>query len=164
MERFFIVKNEELISQVNEYEHMRELVNTAFKEFSDFHGIKATHYYQYTDCLKICATEEDLEKFGSQIRMDHTTFKKNSELSKAWVELCKKMELNTPRKPTWELRNLIRLTCKCRTRLFSLDGVVYGSYECDYDFELPEEHFRELKASEFWKIMEDSAESERNEG
>ena len=43
--------------------------------------------------------------------------------------------------------------------MFDLDGVVYGSYQIDRDWELSNtEAFQEMKASEFWKIVESAKE------
>jgi len=155
MERFFIVKNEKLIELHKEYESMKKRVNDAFVEFSKKHGIEANEYYQQTGHLKIIPTENDKQKFASQLTKDGLTFRKNSPLAKEWVSTCKELGLETPWKPTWELRDLIGYTNRCRHRLFSLDGKLYGSFEMDFDFELPTEHFTELKASEFYKIIED---------
>ena len=45
-----------------------------------------------------------------------------------------------------------------RTRLFEHKGILYGSMESDYDFEIPEE-FEEIKASEFYKVIEEDSKS-----
>ena len=156
MERYFIVKNETLVKQLKDYESMRQKVDEAFKEFVKEHGIETTEYYQFTDQLRICPTENDIQKFRNQLKVDNETFKKNSVLSKAWVECCKANELRTPRKPVWELRDLIRGGFyRFRSSLFSLNDEVYGTFEADADFNFSEEDFVELKASEFYKIVEE---------
>lgn len=156
MERYFIVTNEPLIEQLKEYEIMRKKVEEAFKAFKKEVGIETVAYYQSTDVLKIVPTENDLDKFSSMMKVDRVTFKKNSALNKEWVKICKEKELKTPRKPVWELESLIDSnTYRFRSRLFSLGDKVYGSFESDGDFTLPTEHFIELKASEFYKIVEE---------
>ena len=155
MERFFIVKNEGLIKQLKEFESMREKVDNAFKEFSKEIGIETSKYYQYTDRLIIVPTEKDFTTFSSFLKADRETFKKNSAISKMWVKICKEKGLKTPIKPTWELQGLIGdYIYRFRSRLFSLGDKVYGSFEADVNFSLPNEHFIELKASEFYKIIE----------
>lgn len=155
MERFFIVKNEGLIKQLKEFESMRRKVDIAFKEFSNEIGIETSKYYQYTDRLRIVPTEKDYSKFAPFLRVDRETFKQNSTISKAWVRICMKKGLETPRKPTWELHDLIGgHIYSFSSRLFSLNDEVYGSFEADFDFVLPDKHFVELKASEFYKIIE----------
>ena len=156
MEKYFIVKNEVLARQVKDFESMRKKVDDAFREFAKEHGIETSRYYQNTSQLRIIPSENDIHKFMNQLKVDKETFKKNSATNKAWVELCKANELDTPNKPVWELAYLIDShDYRFRCRLFSLNGEVYGSFESDTNFTLPEEHFVELKASEFYKIIEE---------
>lgn len=157
MERFFIVKNEDLIKQVKEFESMRIKINDAFKEFSEKHDIETNRYYQRTDLLRISPTENDIEKFRNQLKVDNETFKVKSAMNKEWVELCKANGLTTPERPSWELMRLVGTSLwRFRSRLFSLNDKVYGSLEIDGSFELPKEDFVELKASEFYKIIEEA--------
>ena len=53
MERFFIVKNENLIELLKEYESMRRKVDEVFGAFKKEVGIETVKYYQSTDVLKI---------------------------------------------------------------------------------------------------------------
>lgn len=142
---------------------MKKKVDDAFREFAKEHGIETSRYYQFTSQLRIVPTMKDIHKFREQLKIDNETFKKNSAISKEWVELCKANGLETPRKPTWELRDLIT-TCilSFRSSLFSLNDEVYGTFEADVNFNLPDEHFVELKASEFHKIIEEYEEKEGN--
>ena len=157
MERFFIVKNEDLIKQVKEFESMRIKINDAFREFAKKHDIETTQYYQCTDQLRISPTLNDIEKFKEQLKVDRTSFKIKSAMNKEWVELCKANGLTTPENPSWELMLLVGISfVSFKWRLFTLNDKAYGSLEMDDSFELPEEHFIELKASEFYKIIEES--------
>ena len=157
MEKYFVVKNEVLAKQVKDFESMRKKVCDAFGEFAKEHGIETVLFYQNISQLRIVPSGNDIQKFVNQLKVDKETFKKNSAINKAWVEFCKANELETPRKPVWELASLIDgHNYRFRSRLFSLNGEVYGSFEADVDFTLPEEHFVELKASEFYKIIEES--------
>lgn len=156
MERYFIVTDEFLIEQLKEYEIMRKKVEETFKEFKKEVGIETVAYYPTVDVFKIVPTESDLDKFSSMMKVDRETFKKNSALNKEWVKICKEKDLKTPRKPTWELHDLIGgHIYRFRSRLFSYKDKVYGSFESDGDFTIPTEHFIELKASEFYKIVEE---------
>ena len=77
---------------------------------------------------------------------------------------CKENNLETPSKPTWIMVHMIGESSegfqnRFRSRMFDLDGVVYGSYQIDRDWELSNtEAFQEMKASEFWKIVESAKE------
>lgn len=155
MERFFIVNNKDLADKVKHYEYMRNSINETFREFAQENGIETVGYYQVVDQLMINPTDGDKAKFGTQMKVDERTFKKNSVMNKKWVALCKEKGLTNPDKPSWELASLIGGHTRFRSRLFSIDEVVYGSFEVDCTFELPAEHFTELKASEFFKIVEE---------
>ena len=161
MKRFFIVKNETLIKQVKDFESMRNKVNDAFIEFAKEHDIKTRKFYRFTDKLRIIPTRNDLQKFNDQLRVDKQTFKKNSTMGKSWVKVCKENELKTVTPPSWECANLADEDIyKFRCSLFSLGDKVYGTLEVDEPFNLSEEHFVELKASEFYKTIEEYEEKE----
>lgn len=157
MERFFIVKNEDLIKQVKEFESMRIKLKDTFGEFKKKHGIETSRFYQWTTQLRIVPTVNDIEKFRNQLKADNETFKVKSAMNKEWVELCKANGLTTPDNPSWELMLLVGISfAKFKWRLFSLNDKVYGSLEMETPFKLPEADFIELKASEFYKIIEDA--------
>lgn len=157
MERFFILKNEDLIKQVKEFESMRIKIKDTFGEFKKKHGIETSKFYQWTTQLRIIPTENDIEKFRNQLKADNETFKVKSAMNKEWVELCEANGLTTPNNPSWELAELISPKFyKFSSRIFSLGDKVYGSFEANSPFELPETDFVELKASEFYKIIEET--------
>lgn len=165
MERFFIVKDQRLIGEYEKYKEMLQAMNKCFKDFAEKHGIEAEWYYPSTRELGIVATKSDLEKFGSQIKKGTDgLFRANSKMAKEWVTICKENNLETPRKPTWIMVHMIGESSegfqnRFRSRMFDLDGVVYGSYQIDRDWELSNtEAFQEMKASEFWKIVESAKE------
>lgn len=156
MERFFIVKNEDLIKQVKDFESMRIKLKDTFGKFKKKHGIETSRFYQCATLLRIIPTENDIEKFRSQLKADNETFKVKSVMNKEWVEFCKANGVTTPDNPSWELMLLVGISlAKFKWRLFTLNDKVYGSLEMDDSFELPKEDFEELKASEFYKIIED---------
>lgn len=156
MESYFIVKNETLIEKVKEYESMRKKINNAFIEFAKEYEIETNEYYMLSDVLKIVPTAKDRMRFKEQLKTDGKTFKKYSSMNKVWTDICKEKNIKQPYKPTWELAELIdNGIYRFKSRLFSLGETVYGSFEADICFNLPQEHFTELKASEFYKTIED---------
>ena len=156
MKSYFILKNKTLIEKLKEYESMKNKVNETFAEFSKEYGIETTGYYQTTTELKIVPTVKDCQKFRDQLKADCETFKKKSVMNKAWVKLCEIRELRTPHKPVFELASLIdNGIYRFKSSLFSLGNDVYGSFEADICFNLPSEDFEELKASEFYKAIEE---------
>ena len=167
MERYFIIKDKGLIKLYHEYKFMIAKLNSAFCEFCKKHDIEAKQYYMSATNLHIVATENDVKKFSSQIRKNTDgLFRRNSELAKEWVLLCKENEIETPHKPVWQMSSLINAKSglfenRFHSRMFEINGILYGSYGIDRDWELTNtEAFQELKASEFWKIVEDAENSE----
>ena len=162
MERFFIIKDDGLIKLYHEYTLMIYKLNNAFCEFCKKHEIETEKYYMSATKLHIVATENDMKKFSSQIRKNTDgLFRSNSELAKEWILLCKENEIETPDKPVWQMSSLINAKSgifenRFRSRMFEINGIIYGSYGIDRDWELTNtEAFQELKASEFWRIIED---------
>ena len=156
MESYFIVKNETLIEKVKEYESMRKKIDETFMEFSKEFGIETKEYYATPNVLKIVPTAKDRIRFNEQLKVDGETFKKYSTMNKAWISICKEKSIKLLHKPTWELARLIDSGIyRFRSRLFNLGDAVYGSFEADICFNLPQEDFTELKASEFYKAIED---------
>lgn len=109
MERYFIIKDKELIDLYKKFKTMSEKIKLAFCEFREKHDIETKSYYQSATSLHIIATEKDMQKFSSQIKKNTDgLFKKNSNLAKEWISLCKEKEIETPYKPTWEMSRLMK--------------------------------------------------------
>ncbi len=161
MERFFEIKNIDLAAAVQEYEQLRKRINDLYSEFAEENGIESPEYYQRVDSLIIMPTKQDKKNFADQLKADGRSFKKASPLGKLWVKTCKEKGLVvSPTKPSWKLRDLIsHYIYSFQSRLFSWNGKVYGSFQADADFELPIEHFREMKGSEFYALMEEITET-----
>lgn len=156
MESYFIVKNEKLIAMVKEYESMREKINNAFIEFAKEYEIETEKYYMTSDVLRMVPTAKDRTRFNEQLKADGETFKKYSSMNKIWIGICNEKNIKTPYKPIYELASLINHNIyRFKSRLFSIGDTVYGSFNADVCFNLTPDDFTELKASEFYKIIED---------
>lgn len=158
-ERFFIINSENLIELYKRYLDDIKRMDECFREFAEEHGIETTKYYQSTCNLHIIPTDNDLQKFSSQIRKNTDgNFKNNSKIGKEWIATCKEKDLHTPYKPVYDMARALVFEPRFRSRMFMLNGVLYGSYAIDWDWELSSDDFQELKASEFWKIVEEAKE------
>ena len=162
MEKYFIVKNgTKLYNDYITNSEVKEKINNAFNEFSETNGITSDSYYQDATRLRIELNCNDMKKFGSQIKVNtNGDFKKTSELNKKWVAMCKDKNINSPR------RIMIMDYIKCHSyktssRLFKLGDTLYGSLDnkTDEEFTLSDDYI-ELKASEFYKAIEDEKEKE----
>lgn len=165
MERFFIVKNQTLVDEYNKYKNAGQVMNDRFCDFAEKHGIEADSYYPSTTQLRIVPTDADREKFVSQMsKVTDGLFRANSAMAKEWIAICEENNLKVLQKPTYLMAHLIGESSggfqnRFYARMFDIDGVVYGSYQIDRDWELDNvDSFQELKASEFWQIVESAKE------
>lgn len=83
-------------------------------------------------------------------------FKKNTAISKMWVELVKDIaHFDKPK-----LVYYMRMNCyRWKERLFHIGDKLYGSIESDGEVSVPD-FAVEMKASEFYKVIEDAEEKE----
>lgn len=156
MEKYFeIDKSHRIYSEYFEWLEDKDKVMNLYKEFAEMLGIEATEFIPRKDVLGIVLKGEDNKKFGKYLRVPEDRiryFKKNSSYANDWARLVRERELKILRKPN--IAWYINAYWKASTRLFDVNGKLYGSFECERVFELPDE-FTEMKASEFYKIIED---------
>lgn len=163
MEKYFEVKqNSDFYKKYFNYVNMSDKVNELFKKFAKDNGIETKKYRQNTERLSIIPTQADRIKFkGMFVQNSDTDFKKTAPICKSWVNLCKENGLTSPRKPNLLWDSFCKLgSCNTGSRLFHIGERVYGSIDnkCDADIKLTDD-FIEMKASEFWKIIEDEEEN-----
>lgn len=163
MEKYFEVKKDsDFYKRYFDYIDMSDKVNKLFEQFVKDNDIETEEYYQNTERLSIIPTQADRIKFkGMFVQNSDTDFKKTAPICKSWVNLCKENNLTSPRKPKLLWDSSCKLgSYSTSSRLFHIREKVYGSIDnrCDTDIELTDE-FIEMKASEFWKIIEDEEEN-----
>lgn len=163
MEKYFEVKKDsDFYKKYFDYIDMSDKVNKLFEQFAKDNDIETEEYYQNTERLSIIPTQADRIKFkGMFVQNSDTDFKKTAPICKSWVNLCKENNLTSPRKPKLLWDSSCKLgSYSTSSRLFHIGEKVYGSIDnrCDTDIELTDE-FIEMKASEFWKIIEDEEEN-----
>ena len=163
MEKYFEVKqNSDFYKKYFDFVNMSDKVNELFKKFAKDNDIETKEYYQNTERLIIIPTQADIIKFkGMFVQNSDTDFKKTAPICKSWVNLCKENGLTSPRKPTLLWDSSCKLgSYSTSSRLFHIGEKVYGSIDnkCNADIKLTDE-FIEMKASEFWKIIEDEEEN-----
>lgn len=159
MEKYFIVtKDASLHDDYFAYKNNDRDISVIAKEFMEQYGIEAKQYARSSGSFYISATQNDYEKFKPMFKKDKINglyeFKKNSEIGKAWIELLKSKDLKVLHKPFIAFEFSKFNGGKYSTRLFDIDGVVYLSFDCGYEVDTPD-GFKEIKASEFFKIIED---------
>lgn len=164
MERYFRLTEEsalqrDFIAYKNNAKVLRELII----EFNTTHGIKSGVYYATDEALYIIPTESDLEKHSSvlcaPIEEGLRKFKVNSRIGKAWVKGLKDKNLSVLRKPPVAFYFPRFGGGRIQSRIFEIDGVVYCSMNPCEESQIS--GMVEMKASEFFKVIE---ESETKEG
>jgi hypothetical protein len=160
MERYFRVTNNRLYKDWFDYKVNQQQINDLFKSFKEEQGFESGAYYVTDDEIYIVPVETDLDKFGKMlckpIEDDLQKFKTNSKVGKAWVETLKLNNLNVLRKPMLIMYMSVG-GGRFRSRLFNVDEQLYCSLDPADDAKLPQ-GFTEMKASEFFKIIEDMKE------
>ena len=130
----------------------KKKIKEAIQEVCKKFGIEAKEYYIRRDRLHIVPTQNDIAKFSDMMtKNDYGVFKKTSEPSKVWVKLVKNIQhFNKPR-----LFSYIHFHAhEWSENLFDIDGVLYGLLKDVDEVNLPD-FVVEIKASEFYKIIED---------
>ena len=158
MEKYFVVtKKSPLRDDYLKYKENRTVVRQHVKDFMEEQGIETSQYYESVDVLYIVPTEKDNDNFGKMLAKDIGNglrpFKKNSIMAKAWVNSLKEKGVDILHNPHPGFY-FNELHGRFRYRLFAINDVVYCSMDMDHDFETPE-GMEEIKASEFFKIIED---------
>ena len=131
-------------------------VGELFKKIKELYGIESNEVYISRNFFKIVPTQNDMEKFSSMMKKtSYGEFKKNSEVSKYWMNGIKSIE--NIKKPTLYYYFDL-LGNKWEEMIFDVEGKLYCSIKSDRDVITP--YFAtEIKASEFYKIIEESEEN-----
>jgi hypothetical protein len=160
MEKFFIISNDtDLAKDYLEYKNNRKIVHEHVNSFMEKYEIKSQGYNAGNETFYIDPTKEDIEKYdkilGKEVDNGLRPFKKSSKIHKEWIKSLKDNDIKVKHKPhiAWYFKDFVG--GRYSSKLFDIDGVVYCSFRWDGNVDCPE-GFIELKASEFWKIVEDN--------
>lgn len=160
MDKYFEIKKDSPIytdyfKWLDEEDKMIEI----FRDFSEKHEIEASKFIPRKKRLYIIPTEKDIDKFAKQFTQNYGKhgehqFKCNSVVGKDWVHTVADMPI--PRKPTFWVYGM-HVLGRFSTRLFHIGDKLYGSLSAEDNFELLD-CMEEMKASEFYKIIESDTE------
>ncbi|TCU69647.1 hypothetical protein EV204_1084 [Tissierella praeacuta] len=162
MEKFYIAEEDsKLRKDYLSYKEQSEQVRLIMKDFLTSHGIESKKYYVNKNTIAVVATNNDKEVFQRQLKKKDKEglffFKVNSKVHKDWIKLIESTGLEIPNKPImWDY--FTSFYGRIATRLLDIDGQVYCSMKAEGDFE-PKDKLTEIKASEFFKTIEDYNES-----
>lgn len=159
MARYFQVsKSSSLYRDFIAYQVNAKAVRKLVKDFIATYAIESTTYWASDEALYIVPTEKDVSSHGSilcaPIEEGLRKFKINSRIGKAWVNALEVQKLRILRKPIVSFYFRPSRSGRTRSHLFSVDELVYCSLDpCEGD---PPAGMIEMKASEFFKIIEDA--------
>ena len=159
MEKYFEIKpDSELYKEYFAHQKSMPKIVGAFDKVCEKFGIEATSVRARKDTFWIVPTKKDREKFSSIMKKNNDgEFKKNSEPNKMWRKLVKDIEnFQKPQLIFYFKIHGIRWS----ERLFHIDDKLYGSVESDGLIDIPE-FCTEMKASQFYKIIEENEKGEQ---
>ncbi|OMF70486.1 hypothetical protein [Paenibacillus glucanolyticus] len=159
MEKYYMVTEEcSLHKAWFGYKENKAQVNELFKEFKEKIGFESSEFYVTDNEIYIVPTEKDVEAFGSvlcgPINDGLRKFRTTSKVGKAWVKDLKDADLKVESKPMVILYFRSFGGGRYRSRVFDQNGNLYCSID-PVDGEAPK-GFVEMKASEFFQIIEES--------
>lgn len=158
MDKYFEIKPDcALYKEYFAHEKAGEKIKAAFEQVREKFGIETKVFYLKKDRFHIAATDKDMEKFSGMMKKGNVgEFRKNSAPSKMWVELVK--DITHFERPQLLYYFSCLLGHRWKERLLHIGDKLYCSIESDGEVLVPE-FAVEMKASEFYKVIED-AESE----
>ena len=158
MEQYFEITKESVhYEQQLTYEEDFHKEKSAVKNFMSDYEVKGSGYMLYQGYFWVTDNSENRERFAGQIRKETLngciSFKKASKVGKAFTD----RNIKKAQKPfvPFFFDDCYGTT---KTRIFSVNGKVYCSIEQTDDAERLQcpKGFIEIKASEFYKIIEDN--------
>jgi hypothetical protein len=161
MEKYFIVTDQSLLNKdYFEWKENFEIIRVIVNEFFINNGIEADLYGFLDENICIEPTEKDLNKFnnvlGKEVKDQLRPFKGSSKIHKLWVKSLSENNIERKRKPYVPMY-FSHCAGKMSSRLFSINNIIYCSFKNGIDFDTPDGMI-EIKASEFFKIIEDDEE------
>lgn len=158
MEKFYIVKDEKLINDYKEWEIDDLKIQEAFVQLKKEFEIESNEYYANSERLVFKLKDSDYKKFKKDLMANSTErFKIKSPQNKRWLELMKEKGIKGLRKPF--IKDYLHTGCiggKMWSNLFEIESVLYGYFETEFEKKIsPPEGFIEIKASQYYKIIED---------
>lgn len=156
MEKYMEIRKDcQLYKDYFEWVENWDAIKSLLNGIKEKYGLESEGFYPYKDRFKIVPTENDNKKFASILKKtSYGEFKKNTEISKEWIAGVEK--IGRIKKPQlFFYFNL--LGHRWKERLFHIGDKLYCSIESDGEVSVPE-FALEMKASEFYKIIEESEE------
>ena len=153
-EAFYKITSEKFIKAEQEYQSKKKQFMKVFDRLAEEFGIETDEVYLTIVEFEIVPTKNDREKFKEQFKKDTSTFKRNSKVGKRFKELIEEQQIQRFHRPKlWDYVNTPY--GRRSSRYTEIDGVYYGTLGTEEAIKKQVEGFEEMKASVFYKIIED---------
>lgn len=154
MEKYMVIhKDSPLYKDYFAWKKDEPKVGELFKKIKELYGIESNEVYINRNFFKIVPTQNDIKKFSSIMKKtSYGEFKKNSEVSKYWMNGIKSIK-NIEKPRLFYYFNL--LGNRWKEMIFNVGEKLYCSIKSDEEVITPDFAI-EIKASEFYKIIEES--------
>lgn len=158
MEKFYIITDEcGYKKDYLDYGKNTLDVNEVVKEFFTENNIDTSQYYVDSDKLYIVPTSRDIEIYdkllNKPIQQGLRSFKKNSKIHKEFYKKIDDKGIKILIMPSvWMYMN--GMYGHMRTTTSLVDNTMYLKLSTDYDREVNEKGFKEIKASEYYLAIE----------
>ena len=158
MEKYFIVTEESsLHKEHKEYSEFFTKMHKVAVHFMKKHEIEAREFYYMRDCFAIVPSDNDEINFNNILKKSTKNglrfFRQNSKVNKDWVKTVEDSGIEWKHRP-WVPMYFDQRSGRTSARLFDINDAVYCSLQQKAEINTPK-GFIEIKASEFFKIIED---------
>ena len=126
-------------------------IMSAFDYMKWKYGIESNEFYPYKNRFGIVPTKADKENFKKFLLKDGTSFRKDCEMSKVWVNEVKGIEFMRKPSPVFYWDQFVG---SASTRLFGVGETLYCSMRTEYEFDFIPSWANVMNASDFYKVME----------
>lgn len=157
MDKYFeIEKGCKLYDDYFKWNEDTKKIRKVYNKFSSTYKIEAELFLPTKNMLFIIPTERDKDSFKTEFTKNYgenglRQFKCNSEIGKAWKRMV--ADIPIPRKPHY-LQYGFTLYGQYTERLFNVKEKLYGSICTQSNAFKLEDWMKEMKASDFFKIIE----------
>jgi hypothetical protein len=160
VEKFFTIKKDsEFYNTYFQYLGDLKINREVFDRFCKEIDIESGSYLPSKDWLIIVPSEKDKDKFVNQFTQEYfdgggRQFKKRSVIGQEWTRAMR--DVKAARRPGYF--RWVDLVGRYTERIFHIGEIIYGSLNAECTFHL-HDCMEEIKASEFYRIIEEYNES-----
>lgn len=150
-----VLQGSEVEKNLKAYEESQSMWCEVANKFAADFGIEAKEFYVCRELGVHNLTENDKQKYGSQLKKDGIWFKKSSALYKEYAKRCVEAGLDKAklRLIIWDY-NIHAVYGKHSISRFKFEDTWYVKVTTENDYTVPKD-FEQIRASEYHKLWEE---------